>query len=201
MTTPTPQRGAKRHTFTPAHLADVPSPLSAGRGLDWAPVKAQQILLSRGEAAALGDPSKAAETSQAAWIAYRKALAAADAAHYGDDRPDRFRKDWLAGTYNRARLGAWTAALGKDGRDHWAAHIGQEALERALQKLTGGEISADLIPDLPGRCDLTDAAQDVASRLEEGRESWRTMRVDLAGAAEDCAREALEEMGWEGGDE
>lgn len=199
--TPTPKRG-KRFLFSPDYLAEIPSPLSAGKGLDWAPIKAQQILAKRGKAAALGDPVAAASASTMAWRDYADALRAADRAKYEGSRPDRLRSDLIAGTYNRARLGAWTAALdGGEGRTEWAACVAESFLTRALAKMTGGAITTDLIPDLPSRCDLTDAALDVSERLEGGREPWHVLRRDLAEAAEDCAREALAEMGWEGGDD
>lgn len=203
MTTPKTPRGAKRAAFTPAYLAAVPSPLSAGQRLDWAPIKAQRILAARGKADVVGDPIAAANASTRAWRDYANALNAADRAHHGDSPPpDRLRLDLIAGTYNRARLGAWTAALdGGEGRRHWAAAIAEDALRRALSKLTRGAITPDLIPDLPGRCDLTDAALDVAASLETGQDPWSTLRRDLANAAEDCAREALGEMGWEGDDD
>lgn len=197
MTTHKRRRGAKRAPFAPDYLANVPTPLHAGQRLDWAPAGAQRTIAERAGAPA-DAPALAAgiEASTKAWSSYREALAAADVAAFPGQRPTRLRLDLCAGVYARARLGAWIAALGDDGRGRWAQVVADGALARALRKRTGGGVTLDLIPDLPGRCDLTDAAHDVAARLERGLDPWRALRRDLDSAADACAEEALADMGW-----
>jgi hypothetical protein len=200
MTTPR-KRGAKSATPNLDHLRNVPTPLHAGQGADWMPADA-----IRAKAAANGAPADAPaigaaiKASDAAWFQYRQALKTADLERNGavglvTDAERKRRDDERAHVYNRARLGAWTAALGADGLHQWALKISESALSRAVKKRTKGAITIDLLPDLPARCDLTDAAVDAAKALQVG-DYWPRLDKDIKTAAEACAAEALDDMGW-----
>jgi hypothetical protein len=186
---------------TPAHLAAVPTPLHGGDGAAWMPAPALLILAERNGVPLDHDGLRAnVAESRKRWTAYRDALRAADAMHHGDVKADARRIDALALTYNRARLGAWTAALpgegDDDGRHHYALAIAQSTLDARLAKRTRGAITSDLLPDLPRRCDLTDAADDVTRDLREGATRWSTLKRRLEAAADACLDEALADIGW-----
>lgn len=193
-------RGAKTATLPDDHLRDVPTPLHAGKGLDWQPAEAL-----RAKAAEAGvtsdDPGVKAAIAHAdaAWSAYRKALRAADLARFGDPAlttPATRKRRLLdvQNVYNRARLGAWTASLGRPGLERWALKVAEHILAQRIRKRIDG-VTIDLLPDLPRRCDLTDAAIEGAKALEQG-EHWATIRPGIEDAADAVVNEALEDMGW-----
>lgn len=193
-------RGAKTATLPDDHLRDVPSPLHGGTLTSYAPADAIRRVADIAE----GSPdtpevANAIATADASWSAYRKALRAADLARFGDpalSKPATRRRRLLdvQNVYNRARLGAWTATLGREGLERWALKVAESILTRQLAKRVPG-VTLDLIPDLPRRCDLTDAAIEGAKALEQG-EHWATIRPGIEDAADAVVNEALEDMGW-----
>jgi hypothetical protein len=182
----------------PAYLTNVIAPMDINTGVGHMPEEAQRI---RAKRLGTNPHPNAIDASRKAWSAYIEALNAADLAQFNGQPPCGRRRDALAHVYNRARLQSWKVTLGDEGVRHWALHVAESNLKRALNKLTGGAITIDLIPDLPRRCDLTDTALDVAERLDRGLDYWHSLRRDLEAAADDCAREALDELGWEGEEE
>lgn len=196
----------KPKTTTPAtdHLRDVPTPVHGGEGVAWMPAPAL-IARARREGVPIDAPALVAAVAESRqrWTAYREALLAADALHHGATSASAARIEALAWIYNRARLAAWIAALpgegDDDGRHQYALAIAQSTLDARLAKRTRGVVTSDLLPDLPRRCDLTDAADDVVADLEEGTTRWRTLKRRLEDAADACLDEALAEMGWEDG--
>jgi hypothetical protein len=104
--------------------------------------------------------------------------------------------DLMLTVYHRARLGAYTAALGDDGRDLYRIQRADMAFAAALQRKTRGAITPDLCPDLPRRLDLTDDAVDAVRDLERGAITWRRLQRRLEPSARAAVREALDDMGW-----
>ena len=196
----------KPKTPTPPtdHLRDVPTPLHGGEGVAWMPAPAL-IARARRDGVPIDAPALVAAVTESRqrWTAYRDALRAADALHHGDVKADAGRLEALAWIYNRARLGAWEAAMpgegDDDGRHQYALAIAQSTLDARLAKRTRGVLTSDLLPNLPRRCDLTDAADDVTRDLRQGTTRWRTLKRRLEAAADDVLDEALDEMGWEDG--
>jgi hypothetical protein len=198
----TTKRTGKSATPPTDHLRDVPTPLHGGAFADYAPAEAIRRVADIAE----GTPdtpevASAIATSDANWNAYKYAIKAADVARFGDPAlatpaQRKARTMAKAGVYNRARLGAWTATLGDEGRSMYALRIAEIRLAKRLAKATKGVVTIDLIPDLPRRCDLTDVAHEVVGDLEQGHEPWHRLASRLDDAADDVVREALDDMGF-----
>lgn len=107
--------------------------------------------------------------------------------------------DLMLTAYHRARLGAYTAALGDLGRDLFRIQRADMAFAAALARKTRGAITPDLCPDLPRRLDITDDAVDAVRDLERGAITWRRLQRHLEPAARAAVREALDDMGWNHG--
>jgi hypothetical protein len=107
--------------------------------------------------------------------------------------------DLVLTAYHRARLGAYTAALGDPGRDLFRIQRADMAFAAALARKTRGAITPDLCPDLPRRLDLTDDAVDAVRDFERGAITWRRLQKRLEPAAKAAVREALDDMGWHHG--
>ena len=186
----------------PEHLRDVPTPLNAGEGAAWMPCGAIHAHARR-NGVPLDAPAVRAACAESVerWRAYREALRAADTLHHGTPPTGRRRSDACAHAYNRARLAAWMAALpgegDDDGRHQYALAIAASTLDLRLAKRTRSALTSDLLPDLPRRCDLTDAADDVTRDLRDNLAPWSSLRRRLQDAADVCLDEALGEMGWQ----
>lgn len=183
------------------HLADIPSPMHAGQGLTWMPADAIRAKtgLPADDVQVVAMIVKADE----AWSAYRKALRAADLARFGDPAlatpaTRKARLHDLAHYYNRARLAAWTSSLGDAGLERWALLMGESILAGRLRKRVPG-VTIDLLPDLPRRCDLTDASIEAAKAIQQG-EHWARVRPGVEDAADAVIDEALADMGWKDDD-
>jgi hypothetical protein len=204
---------------TPDYLAAVPSPLTThGGGLGWIPARAlvavyrrdadqreraEGITISDEQAAPPADMMAAAVTT---WTAYRDALRRAALGIPDGMAPSarpvpmpEAQADLYLTHYHRARLGAYTAALGDQGRDLFRIQRANMAFAAALNRKTRGAITPDLCPDLPRRLDLTDEAVDAVRDLERGAITWRRLQKRLEAPARAAVREALDDMGWDHG--
>lgn len=181
--------------------------------------RAEGIMISDDDARPPAEMMKAADGT---WRAYRAALhrAALDAvdrrraamtpAQRLDQMPtapaasvgrtislgETLDADLFLTAYHRARLGAYTAALGDHGRDLFRIQRANMAFAAALARKTRGAITPDLCPDLPRRLDLTDDAVEAVRDLERGAITWRRLQKRLEPSARAAVREALEDMGW-----
>lgn len=199
-----PYQPPRAAPVSPACLDAVPSPLTThGDGRAWIPARALVALHDR-EGAPAPTP-EALAAAVATWSAYRDALKramladlqatrAAPPCALGDET-----NDLVLTHYHRARLGAYTAALGDDGRDLFRIQRGDMAFAAALNRKTRGAITPDLCPDLPRRLDLTDDAVDAVRDLERGAITWRRLQRRLEPSARAAVREALDDMGWDYG--
>jgi hypothetical protein len=109
---------------------------------------------------------------------------------------DHATGDLMLTVYHRARLSAYSLALGSHGHDLFRIERANMAFRAALQIKTGGTITDDLCPDLPRRIDLTDEAVDCVDEFARGLITWRRMQDRLKRPAAAAAREALDDMGW-----
>lgn len=167
-------------------------------------------------------PAERMAAATATWAAYRAALkraaldavdrrhAAATPSQRLDAQPtapaasighavalgETLDADMMLTAYHRARLGAYTAALGDQGRDLFRIQRANMAFAAALARKTRGAITPDLCPDLPRRLDLTDDAVEAVRDLERGAITWRRLQRRLEPSARAAVREALDDMGW-----
>lgn len=175
---------------TPAHLADVPRPS----------VASPDVIRAKHHEA--HDLAERVNVASIAWQAYERALILADEARHGVPLPPRSRipearkrRAQVADTWHRARLASYLADLADHGRQLFRTNLAERAIRVALRSRSL-PLDADDLPDLPRRCDLTDASAEALARFEDREVDWFKALASLSDDADAVVNEALEDMGF-----
>ena len=179
---------------TPAHLADVRGPALPHPDV---------VRAKHHEAHDLADRVALATT---AWQTYERDLITADEARHGQPLPPRARvpearkrRAEVADTFHRARLASYLAELADHGRQLFRTNLGDRAVRVALRSRRL-PLDPDDLPDLPRRCDLTDASAEALTRFQDREVDWFKALASLSDDADAVVNEALEDMGWSADD-
>jgi hypothetical protein len=175
---------------TPAHLADVRPPASA------------HPEVVRDKYAEMHDLRERVAVATTDWQAYERALISADEARHGTPIPPRSRlaeakrrRAEVADTWHRARLASYLANLADHGRQLFRTNLSNRAIRLAL-RARRLPLDADDLPDLPRRCDLTDASAEALARFEERALNWFDAVASIRDEADAVVDEALADMGY-----
>jgi hypothetical protein len=179
---------------TPAHLADVRVPALPHPDV------------VRAKYAEMFDLAERVATATSAWQQYERDLITADEARHGQPLPPRARvpearkrRAEVADTWHKARLASYLAELADHGRQLFRTNLGDRAVRVALRARRLPLDPSDL-PDLPRRCDLTDASAEALARFEAREVDWFKALASLSDDADAVVDEALEDMGYSDAD-